>query len=67
MQVVSHGVKLSGNQLQTPSYLLSMSAVVFLPAWGRVNSGLYRSQSTGASVYPAAAELPLDTLDGKAS
>ena len=44
-----------------------MSAVALLPAWGRVNSGLYRSQGIGASVYPATVEPPLDTLGGKAS
>ena len=46
---------------------LACSAVALLPAWGRVNSGLYRSQSAGASVYPATIEPPLDTLGGKAS
>ena len=44
-----------------------MSAVVLLPAWGRVDSGLYQSQSAGAAVYPATVEPPLDTLGGKAS
>ena len=52
---------------ETPSYLPSISAVALLPAWGRVNSGLYRSQGTGASVYLATVEPPLDTLGGEAS
>ena len=44
-----------------------MSVVVLLPAWGIVDSGLYRSQGTGASVYLATVEPPLDMLGGKAS
>ena len=44
-----------------------MSALALLPAWGRVDSGLHRSQGTGASVYLAIVEPPLDTLGGKAS
>ena len=44
-----------------------MSVVALLPAWGRVNNGLYRSQSAGVSVYPATVEPPLDTLGGEAS
>ena len=66
-QVVSHGVQLSSDWLQTPSYLLSMSAVALLPAWGWVNSGLYRSQGVGASVYLATVKPPLDILDREAS
>ena len=44
-----------------------MSAVALLPAWGRVNSGLYKSQGAGASIYLATVEPLLDTLDGEAS
>ena len=67
VQVVSHRLQLSGDWPQTPSYLASILAVALLPVWGRVNSGLYRSQSAGASVYPATAEPPLDMLGGEAS
>ena len=48
-------------------FFSSMSDVALLPIWGQVNSGLYRSQDAGASVYPATVEPPLDTLDGEAS
>ena len=37
------------------------------PTECKVNSGLYGSQKTGASVYPATVEPPLDTLGGEAS
>ena len=40
---------------------------MLLPALGRVDSGLYRSQSAGASVYPATVEPLLYTWGGKAS
>ena len=41
--------------------------MALLPAWGRVNSGLHRSQGAGASVYLATVEPPLDMLEGEAS
>ena len=67
MQIVSYRVQLPSDWLKTPTYLFSISAVALLPVWGRVNCGLYRSQSAGASVYPATVEPPLDTLGGEAS
>ena len=67
MQVVSHGVQLSGDWLWTPSYLPSISVVVLLPAWGRVDSGLHRSQGASVSLYLTTVEPPLDTLGGEAS
>ena len=44
-----------------------MLAVALLPAWGRVNSGLYRSQGSRSSVYLATVEPLLDMLDREAS
>ena len=69
MQVVSHGVQLPMvTDHKLLAIFLSISEVALLPAWGRVNSGLYRSQSSGASVYPATVEPPpLDMLGGEAS
>ena len=66
-QVVSHREQLSSDWLWTLSYLSSMSMVVFPPAWGRVSSGLHRSQGAGAYVYLATVEPPLDMLDREAS
>ena len=67
MQVASGGKQLPGDWPWAPSYLPSMSAVALLPEWGKVDSGLYRSQGTGASVYLATVEPLLDTLGGEAS